>query len=292
MLNTRLPNLLIAGAPKSGTTSLHTYLSLHPEVCGSLTKELNFFSSSVSAEDTPSNAEYAMHFRHCGDERYILESTPTYLYGGVPLVSEISRRLGEDVRIIIILRDPVDRLISAYRHRVTKMRVAASTTWTEFIDKDNPESGHLAQGAYAKFLPDWFDEFEDRVLILFFEDLQASTRTVVEKICDWLDLDFGFYRPSHFTIENRTVDYRLANMHKFAMWLNSRTETFWRRHIRMKDHLRKIYYSLNERDKAITDEELFIKELEAFYADPKKELYQLLLGRNIQNMPAWLTQAP
>lgn len=294
MLDARLPNLLIAGVPKAGTTSLHTYLSQHPEVCGSYTKELAFFSPLFSGQEVPQNADYLRHFKHCRGERFILESTPTYLYGGKELIEEICNRLGPDVRIVFILRDPVGRLISAYRHHTTKMRIPATTTWAEFIDTEpspdrvNP-AGYLAQGAYARFLPDWFEAFGDRLLILFFEDLESSARDVVKVLCDWLGIDFDFYRSSDFPVENRTVGYRNAYLHGAAMWLNIQTETFWRKHVRMKRLVRDFYYSLNEQERPMTPDQSIIDELERTYAGPNEELYDLLRKQGIQRLPAWLT---
>lgn len=297
----RLPNLLVCGVPKAGTTSLHTYLSLHPDVCGSLTKELGFFEPSFYGKEVPSNSEYSSHFRHCRGEAYLLESTPNYLYGGKRLIKEIGNRLGSDVRIIMILRNPVDRFISQYRHQVTKMEIPAHTTLAEFIQ--NPRSmttvvndndteyripGFLEQGKYAHYLPHWFEAFGDRMLVLFFDDLESSPSNFMMNVCHWLGIDFNQYGSRDFAIENRSAYYRLWSVHKLAMWFNNRTETFWRKNVRPKRIIRQTYYAVNERKGAPGQDPQTIQKLEHIYANPNKDLHELLNKYGIGKLPFWL----
>jgi hypothetical protein len=187
-----LPNLIIGGVHKAGTTSLHTYLSMHPQVCGSLIKELAFLLPARYNEAPPSNEEYANHFKHYNGETYVLETTPSYLYGGLPLINTIKERLGEDVKIIFILREPTDRFISFYRHCVTKLEIPADTSLEEFIRMSHPinsgirqsdDTDHITQGLiegdYASFLPLWMEHFKDRLLILFFDEVSNDTPVVM-----------------------------------------------------------------------------------------------------------------
>ena len=89
-LSTRmaLPNTIIAGAPKSGSSSLYWWLSSHPEVCASKTKETHYFDDAVYPRFNAS-ANYIEHglgryeqfFEHCTQEaKVIMEATPIYLY--------------------------------------------------------------------------------------------------------------------------------------------------------------------------------------------------------------------
>ena len=202
-----LPNLLIGGVHKAGTTSLHTYLSMHPEVCGSLIKELAFLLPARYNEEVPSNDVYASHFKNYNGEKYILETTPSYLYGGMPLINIINERLGDDVKMIFILREPTDRFISFYRHCLTKLEIPADTTLEDFIGmsaaidsviRQSNETDHITQGLiegdYATFLPLWIEHFKDRLLIIFFDELSKDTPGVMKKICRWLEIDFNFYK--------------------------------------------------------------------------------------------------
>lgn len=304
MESNRLPNVLIGGVHKAGTTSLHTYLSMHPDVCGSLIKELAFLLPARYGQPTPNDETYEAHFRHCQSHRYRLETTPSYLYGGKQLISEIKLRLGEEVRIIFILRNPVERFISFYRHCVTKMEIPADTNLETFIKQSAPLSegvrkndsvSHLTQGLvegdYAAHLQDWIDAFGDRLLILFFDDLQADTPGVMKRLCQWLKIDYSIYRPDDFAIENRTVNYRLGILHKSALWINHHTETFWRKNIRLKRLIRGLYYSLNEEKKAQTQDTESLKWLEDIYRESNKKLLHQVRQTGMTKVPFWLANA-
>lgn len=301
MNNLQLPNLLIAGVHKAGTTSLHTYLSMHPDVCGSLKKELAFLLPARYGKPVPGKTEYAGHFMHCSGQRYILETTPSYIYGGLPLIENIYKNLGNAVRVMVILRDPLERFVSFYKHCLTKLEIPETCTLTDFINQSHTSItgirtseniSHLTQGIvegyYADFLKDWFEHFGDRLKIIFFDDLRNDTPKVMQDICSWLDIDYGFYSPDDFEVENRTAYYRLSGVHQAALWINYKTEAFWRRNIRLKRALRKLYYSINEK-KNVRDSNNSeaIDLLNNIYKTPNAELKILLNKYGISNLPAW-----
>src|SRR6476660_6254958 len=111
-----LPNLVVVGGLKCGTTSLHHYLNLHPEIAMSRPKELNFF---VSELNWPLGRDwYAGHFDPSARIRG--ESSPHYT--NRPSFNEVPGRmrelLGSDVRPVYVVRDPIDRMLSHYLHSV------------------------------------------------------------------------------------------------------------------------------------------------------------------------------
>ena len=298
-----LPNLLIGGVHKAGTTSLHTYWTMHPEVCGSLIKELAFLLPARYNEEVPSNDVYASHFKNYNGEKYILETTPSYLYGGMPLINIINERLGDDVKMIFILREPTDRFISFYRHCLTKLEIPADTTLEDFIGmsaaidsviRQSNETDHITQGLiegdYATFLPLWIEHFKDRLLIIFFDELSKDTPGVMKKICRWLEIDFNFYKKEDFTIENRTADYKVAFVHKFALWLNYHTETFWRKHYKLKRFIRGLYYGMNEKKNDINSkgDDATLSRLQKIYDAPTERLASMLKNFPNINLPYWL----
>lgn len=298
-----IPNLLIGGVHKAGTTSLHTYLSMHPDVCGSLIKELAFLLPARYHKPVSDDKVYASHFKNYKGEKYILETTPSYLYGGEALINTIDQRLGADVKIIMILREPTDRFISFYRHCITKLEIPADTTLDDFIRLNHPlhygvriddDVAHITQGLvegnYATYLSLWMQHYKDRMLILFFDELSKDTPGTMKKICEFLDIDFNYYQLADFTVENRTVNFRLGIVHKAALWVNHHTETFWRKNIKLKRALRKIYYGFNEK-KTDNDAEIitnYRKKIEELYAYPTKELADLLKNHPNINLPLWL----
>src|SRR5205085_10467190 len=102
-----LPNLIVIGAAKCGTTSLHRYLDLHPEVAMSKTKQLHFFTEKENWGR--GLAWYESHFDTPAQVRG--ESTPAYsawpVHRGVP---ERIARVVPDTRLIYLVRDPVERV--------------------------------------------------------------------------------------------------------------------------------------------------------------------------------------
>ena len=120
-----LPNFLIIGAAKSGTTALYRYLYDHPEIYMSERKELHYFSYPETSKLTKGPhtykrlsvstlAEYMTFFDGARDEIAIGEASPSYLY--LPGTAERIYQLLPNVKIIAILRNPVERAFSAYMH--------------------------------------------------------------------------------------------------------------------------------------------------------------------------------
>lgn len=112
-MKTRLPNLLIPGAAKAGTTSLYHYLAAHPQCAMSRTKETYFFTKCYS----PGNVErYAKNFSDLPQSAKIIgEASPTYL--SIPEAAKrIRAELGRNLRFVLLLRNPVDRATSAFWH--------------------------------------------------------------------------------------------------------------------------------------------------------------------------------
>jgi hypothetical protein len=115
---TRWPNLFIAGAPRSGTSSLHSYLQDIPGIYMSRIKEPNFFSRNAIADDHPmvkpirDEAQYLQLFADAGDARILGEASPTYLED--PEAPGLIDRTVPGAKVIASLRDPVERLYSHY----------------------------------------------------------------------------------------------------------------------------------------------------------------------------------
>jgi hypothetical protein len=111
----RLPNLIIPGVQKSGTSSLHNYLAAHPQCIMSDPKEPNFFSVNWK---TRSQDDYQRCFQQTDgkrDVRVVGEASTTYFsHPDVP--ERIAGSLGANTRVIVLLRDPIERAMSAYWH--------------------------------------------------------------------------------------------------------------------------------------------------------------------------------
>lgn len=204
MTQGRLPNLLIAGVPKSGTTSLFGYLAQHPDICGADIKEVGFFNAwdprGRQRHERPSPDAYRAHFAHCRGERYALEATPSYCYGGRPLIDAIRDVLGAP-RVILVLRDPTERLWSAYTFQRSKGNLGSIRSFDDYVSEAfrHFEAGTdrsrgrrlqgLATGFYADYLPAWITAFGPDLRVIFADDLAAERQRTLGQIFEWLDIE-------------------------------------------------------------------------------------------------------
>ena len=115
----KLPNCIIGGTGRAGTTSLFRYLSDHRDVCPASVKETQFFIQYV--EDPEQNLPvYESYFSHCSDEVPIrMEATPHYLQWAEKVAPYMSKII-PDVKLIFILRNPVDRMKTLYKVRANE----------------------------------------------------------------------------------------------------------------------------------------------------------------------------
>lgn len=202
-----LPTFLVIGTAKAGTTALYRYVGQHPDVYLSPLKEPRFFICDDGKCPTFTGPgddgyqrgivsdidAYRALFRPEG-ESAVGEMSPTYLYW--PTSAErIAETLG-DVKIIAILRDPVERAFSNYL-----MHVRAGLEDLDFesaLEAEerrielgwNPSFHYEARGYYARQLRPYLERFDaDRILLLFHDDLRARPLDLLQTIFRFLDVD-------------------------------------------------------------------------------------------------------
>jgi hypothetical protein len=307
MSSGRVANLVIAGVPKAGTGSLFAYLAQHPDVCGSDEKETGYFNhyNPLRHEGPPPPIEvYARHFAHASTERYALEATPTYSYGGKPVVTAIRTVLG-DPRIIIILRDPVDRLWSAYTFQRSLGTLTGIGSFDEYLDvvrERRRDVGELVPrdglsglyiGFYAEYLGDWFDEFGGDLRVVFAEDLRNDPGAVVERLCAWLGIDTDVVATLDLSARNVTSHPRSARL---AAAANSarrygRRLPFLPRAVRKA--LRGGYLRVNAggtlAERLEPAQRLQVQEI---YRESNQRTAQMLAAHGYRDLPPWLTTEP
>lgn len=208
--------LIIAGTTRAGTTSLFLYLAEHPDICRSTVKESRFFlgpdypiPAEVSYEE--GLPRYLSLFENCpGAQRIRLEASPDYLYS-----AGTSRRIassGLRTKLVFVLREPVDRLISWHKFAMMRGLVDQETTLDQFIDSQ-AQGDDLArapyyyrvlhQGKYTEYLEPFLADFApEDVLILFFENLSTNTQAVVEETARFAGIDPAYYRDREFAVHN------------------------------------------------------------------------------------------
>lgn len=293
-----LPNLLIAGVGKAGTTSLHWYLSQHPDVCASKVKEIGYFAPLVEgAGQLPPLEGYRAHFRACSTERYRLEASPQYFHGGARITRAI-RDVLEAPKVIVMLRDPVERLWSQYRFMRSRLSdLPDDLSFEGYVerclevrrshDRLGPESRRywaVQGGFYVEHLDPWVETFGDDLRLVFSERLAAAPARVFSELCVWLSIDANI-RIS-FTVENRTVPVRSRTLQRIALAANSERLLRGRRWI--KAPLRKLYYAMNRPPATGGMSQETERMLRAEFAPGNRDLAERVSALGYRDLPDWL----
>jgi hypothetical protein len=207
-----LPGFLILGAQKAGTTALYAYLRRHPAVMGPSWKEVSFFDRHFVRGPTwyrgqfPNSVRVELLRRRLGVEPLSGEATPSYLFH--PLAPERVAALLPGVRLIALLRNPIDRTYSGYQHEVALRRERLS--FEEALEREESRTAgeveklvadpryfsyawwnytYRARSLYAEQLERWFAVFpRERLLILQTEELGADPAAAYGRVLDFLGL--------------------------------------------------------------------------------------------------------
>jgi hypothetical protein len=173
-----LPNLIIVGAMKCGTTSLHQYLNVHPEIGMSSPKEVNFFSGECSGE---SLEWYCSRFDPAAKIRG--ESSQNYSKAHHPMYAGAPQRMSQvipDCKIIYLVRDPIERYLS---HLVENYigETKRDRAWN--IENDH----YLKTGMYHYQLGFFLEYFcKEQVLVVELEELSQNRISTMNGIFDFL----------------------------------------------------------------------------------------------------------
>jgi sulfotransferase family protein len=205
-----LPDFLIAGVPKAGTTALHAALAPHPDLYLSKVKEPKFFLTAGPPPTTggPGDVQtYQEHVWRQADYEALFdpappgarrgEATPFYLYDLA--AHDRIRALIPDARLVLLLRDPVDRAHSNWTHlwnaglepeadfltacRAEEWRRAAG--WADFWH-------YIALGRYGRQVQHLFEVFpRDQVLLLRYRELKDAPAATLDRVCEFLGVRTG-----------------------------------------------------------------------------------------------------
>jgi hypothetical protein len=198
-----LPTFITIGTMKGGTSSLHSYLREHPEIGMSTPKETDFFCKPD--HDGHDLDWYRGLFSGSGPQ--FGESSPNYtkrhLFDGV--VERIQTVL-PDIRLIFMVRDPIDRAVSHFLHNVHKGRVDADHFATYFADLDNPA---LLTSRYGYQLEPFAQAYGmDRILVMASEDLRDDRAAAMKRVFEFLGVDPEFTSPK-FQIDRHVTATKL-----------------------------------------------------------------------------------
>lgn len=292
----RVANFIIAGTEKAGTTSVFTYLGEHPQVCGSVTKETDFFRKEFTGEQQQDRRNYARHFTRCTDaEQVVMEASPGYLGEAIEAVPRI-HSLVPDAKLLFILRNPVERLYSSYNFHAGKFDIPEDLGIAEYVEKclafDRGDASAeelgidewylktLNFGCYTKFLKLYFDAFpEQQIKVMFFEHLKDDVSGFIKQLSVFLGIDTGFWDEYEFRKSNVTFSGRNKLLHRMAMYMNSKMESFFRQRPELKHSVVSWYKKLNQAREGYDPIPLAVRQkLEAYYQPYNNELTRLLEG--------------
>ena len=297
-----LPNLLIIGVAKAATTSLFRYLAQHPDIFPSDVKELRYFTPLRYDEPLEPIENYSIHFQKRTQERYAVEATPGYFPGGLVVAEGIDQTL-PGARAILSLRDPRDRCWSYFRFVKSRVRIPQDMDFDTYLDRceelhragvdsarEHQPFWGLGGGCYDAWLPSWADVFDDRLRIVFFDDVMAEPEASVTGICRWLDLDTTPVAHFDYAPDNRSEQYRHKTLQLAALSLNRRAEQFFTRHRRLKTTMKALYHRTNSRALVDTPSAESWVRLAEFYRPRCAALSHQLTQIGVTRQPEWLRQ--
>ena len=202
-----LPNLIVIGAPKAGTTSLHSYLTQHPQVGMAALKELSYFWREDWREQ---QAWYEAQFEFPGRELSVRgESTP--FYAAYPFRQNVPERMHElvpDVKLIYVVRDPIERLVS---HFVQRQGDGGRTTFERFMEEyEQPDNRIVCPSRYWLQIEQFMKVFDrSQLLVVDQHDLKTRRHETLREVFRFIGVDDSFESPS-FEVDLNTRAEKLG----------------------------------------------------------------------------------
>jgi hypothetical protein len=237
-----LPDFLIIGVQKGGTTSLYNYLIQHPCIYPAYTKEVHFFDQHFDQGLTEYRSYFPTGFKKYyktifKKHKFITgEATPYYIFH--PLVAQRVAKILPNVKLIILLRNPIDRAYSHYQHEV-KLGFEKILSFEDAIAQEderlaeevdrmmqNPSYksynyqhySYLSRGIYISQIQKWQQFFKpEQFLILSIDDLLINPTLVYQKTLDFLGLPewypktFEKYNRNQYSTLNPETRQKLVN---------------------------------------------------------------------------------
>lgn len=185
-----LPNLFILGGQKCGTTSVFKALTSHFDVYIPRAKEAHIFNTETTLSNIP--IRYQRFFKDWNGEHLVGDATPNYLSSERAAVG--IETLCPDAKLVVILRNPIDRAYSAYWHACREG--AIRTSFEDALDKEkyrassgDPWSQILYDGCYFTHLSRYKSFFnKDRVTVIVFEELITEPSLILNRLADDLGI--------------------------------------------------------------------------------------------------------
>jgi len=220
------PDFLIIGAQKGGTSSLFYYLKFHPEIIRPIKKEIHFYNIHYQK----GLKWYQAHFPLKSESHITGEASPDYIFH--PLSAQRIKALNPEMKIIVLLRNPIQRAYSAFQMN-KRMGIDPRDNFEEAVqyelendkgveqiyDYDKHNFFYLARGKYAKQLAVWKEHFSDNQFHIiqsdvFFKDSKEELQKVYKFLgikqilpTDYKAMNIGKYPPMSETLYDKLKSY-------------------------------------------------------------------------------------
>jgi hypothetical protein len=278
LLNT--PNLLLAGSPKCGTSSVYDWLLEHGDVSGGVAKEVFYLMDShetkyVGGECWNSQGEEGYAKKFPIKNNIVVDGTTLTMYQE----SALEYAVRCQPKVIFFLRNPAKRAYSTFKYfRDSRSVIDKYETFGTFLNNakrskySNTQLNDVIEhGRYCKYINEWKSVIGDEnIKIYLFEEFIKDPAGVMIDICTWLNIESDLYKEFSFNKKNETVVVRSVGLNKikekFSKYLPKGKP------VRL---LRELYYKVNssEASDGLTNEDkALISELSDFYKAENKSL--------------------
>lgn len=239
----RLPDFIIMGAPKCGTTSIANYLNDHPQICLSSLKEPNVLmdQDSIYYEARRPNYNsvgldcYDALFQACSPEQLCFESSVNNMYQKTALAAIAA--MPQTPQLFFVLRSPIERVYSMFQFAKNNVsRISKDFSFSEFIQmietddpllRDKPSLRYaIDESRYINYILPFKERFPEHVQVYLFEDLQKNNREFMQRFASRLGVSADFYATYQFEHHNET--YQVGNQIIHRLWRFARDRVYKR----------------------------------------------------------------
>ena len=289
----KIPNVIIGGAPKSGTSSLYNWLVAHRDVCASTIKETFYLMD----KDNPFiNPEYNYHlyglegyeryFKHCSENCQIrIEATTHYLYQQTAL--DVLGGITPLPKVIFLLRKPSQKLYSDYQFTSNNLAVLdKNISFTQLINLiqnepitvlekySNPRTAKNLKNlinhcCYLNYLQKWREKFGDNLLVFLFEELTINPRGFVQMVAKKLAINPDFYDNYDFAPSNQSFTIKNQILHRNARKIAKKLPKNLLKKLLINTYLQVF---TKEKEKIAADDLKTIAELDQYFAPLNQQL--------------------
>lgn len=208
----RLPDFMIIGAMKCGTSSLYSYITQHPKIIGARKKEVHYFDWNYEKGTDWYKSNFPLQGKN-NATKLTGEGTPMYMF--CPVIAKRIHEQCPDIKLIVLLKNPVDRAISHYYHSLRSGREDKSIMDALLAEEDRTRESiermsqgdckwdknliwhtYKSRGLYLDQIEDYWQYFDpDQILILSTEQLTVTFDKEMAKVFSFLGVDAEFIVP-------------------------------------------------------------------------------------------------